>query len=164
MSYYRAHVSRLVSTLERSVQLPVTTTSNRSGGGCGTAMSSAREGIEDLAWQCDAAADGCASAKKLAKAMTEFQTYIENNGAFILNYGERYRNGEAISSAMAESTVNQVVRRRIVKQQQMQWTPQGAYLLLQTRTRVLNDELEGLFRQWYPYFWPKVRAEVCAAA
>ena len=28
----------------------------------------------------------------------------------------------------------------------------------------LNDELEGLFRQWYPYFLPKVRAEVCAAA
>jgi hypothetical protein len=124
----------------------------------------AREAIADLAWQCDAAADGCASAKKLAKAVTEFQTYIENNGAFIPNYGERYRNGEAISSAIAESTVNQVVSRRMVKKQQMQWTPQGAHLLLQTRTRVLNDELEGLFRQWYPNFRPQISAGVCAAA
>ena len=65
---------------------------------------------------------------------------------------------------MAESTVNQVVSRRMVKQQQMQWTPAGAHLLLQTRTRVLNDELEGLFQQWYQNFRPGVSAEVCAAA
>ena len=124
----------------------------------------AQEVIEDLAWQADAAAEGCTSAKKLAKAVTEFQTYIENNAAFIPNYGEKYRNGEAISSAVAESTVNQVVSRRMVKKQQMQWTPEGVHLLLQTRTRVLNDELEGLFRQWYPCFRPPARDEVCAAA
>jgi hypothetical protein len=96
--------------------------------------------------------------------VTEFQTYIENNAAFIPNYGEKYRNGEAISSAMAESTVNQVVSRRMVKKQQMQWTPEGAHLLLQTRTRVLNDELEGQFRQWYPNFRPQSSAKVYAAA
>ncbi len=124
----------------------------------------AKEAIVDLAWQCEAAAESCASAKKLVKAVTEFQTYIENNAAFIPNYGEKYRNGETISSAIAESTVNQVVSRRMVKKQQMQWTPDGAHLLLQTRTRVLNDELEGLFREWYPGFRPPVRAEVCAAA
>ena len=124
----------------------------------------AQEAIEDLVWQCDAAVEGCASGKKLAKAVIEFQTYIANNTAFIPNYGERYRNGEAISSAIAESTVNQVVSRRMVKKQQMQWTPEGAHLLLQTRTCVLNDELEGLFRQWYPSFRPQVSAEVCAAA
>ncbi len=52
----------------------------------------------------------------------------------------------------------------MVKKQQMQWTPEGAHLLLQTGTRVLNDELEGLFRQWYPDFRPQVGAEFCAAA
>ncbi len=124
----------------------------------------AQEGIEDLAWQGDAVVEGCPSAKKLTKAVNEFQTYIANNAAFIPNYGEKHRNGEAISSAMAESTVNQVVSRRMVKKQQMQWTPEGAHLLLQTRTRVLNDELEGLFRQWYPDFRPQVSPEVCAAA
>ncbi len=59
-----------------------------------------------------------------------------------------------------ESTVNQVVSRRFVKKQQMQWTPRGAHLLLQTRTKVLNDELEDVFRRWYPQF----RAEEEAAA
>jgi hypothetical protein len=26
---------------------------------------------------------------------------------------------------------------------------------LQTRTRVLNDDLEGTFREWYPHFRPE---------
>ena len=138
--------------------------SNRSNGGCGTVTSTAQEVMEDLVWQCNAAAESCPSAKKLTKAVNECQTYIANNAAFIPNYGEKHRNGEAISSAMAESTLKQVVSRRMVKKQQMQWTPQGAHLLLQTRTRVLNDELEGLFRQWYPDFRPQVGAEFCAAA
>jgi hypothetical protein len=41
---------------------------------------------------------------------------------------------------LVESTVNQVVSRRMVKKQQMQWTKRGAHPLLQIRTRVLNDE------------------------
>ena len=34
----------------------------------------------------------------------------------------------------------------------MQWTLRGAHLLLQTRTRVLNEDLDDLFRRWYPKF------------
>ncbi|HEY5814411.1 MAG TPA: hypothetical protein VIT23_17380, partial [Terrimicrobiaceae bacterium] len=45
---------------------------------------------------------------------------------------------------------NQVVSKRFVKKQQTQWTPRGAHLLLQTRTKVLNDDLEDVFRGWYP--------------
>lgn len=41
------------------------------------------------------------------------------------------------------------------KKQQMQWTPKGAHLLLQTRTRVLDDELDNVFRDWYPKFRPE---------
>ncbi|MGH9822768.1 MAG: hypothetical protein ACREDR_05900, partial [Blastocatellia bacterium] len=36
--------------------------------------------------------------------------------------------------------------------QQMQWSQRGAHLLLQVRTRVLNDEWEDVFREWYPGF------------
>ena len=36
-----------------------------------------------------------------------------------------------------------------------QWTQRGAHLLLQTRTRVLNDDLESTFREWYPHFRPQ---------
>jgi hypothetical protein len=75
-----------------------------------------------------------------------------NNEEFIPNFGERYRNGETISTAFVESTVNQVISKRMVKKRQMQWTPRGAHLLLQTRTKVLNNELEAVFRQWYPRF------------
>ena len=32
----------------------------------------------------------------------------------------------------------------------MPWTPEGAHLLLQTRTRTLNGDLAGTFRRWYP--------------
>ncbi len=40
----------------------------------------------------------------------------------------------------------------MVKKQQTRWTPHDAYLLLQVRTRVLNDELPAAFRRWYSAF------------
>ena len=95
------------------------------------------------------------AAKKVADSVTEFETYIRNNREFIPNFGERRRQGETISTAFVESTINQVVSRRFVKKQQMHWTQRGAHLLLQTRTKVLNDELEELFRRWYPKFRPQ---------
>jgi hypothetical protein len=52
--------------------------------------------------------------------------------------------------------VNQVVSKRMVKRQQMQWTERGAHLLLQTRTKVLNQELDEVFRRWCPKFRPEV--------
>jgi hypothetical protein len=52
-----------------------------------------------------------------------------------------------------ESTVNVAVSKRFAKKQQMQWTPKGAHLLLQIRTRVLNDEQVSCFRPWYRDFW-----------
>jgi hypothetical protein len=90
--------------------------------------------------------------RKLLKAVTEFGGYLRANGAWLPNYGERYRAGEPISSAFVESAVNQVVSKRMVKKQQMRWTPGGAHLLLQTRTRTLNGELAAAFRSWYPTF------------
>ena len=38
----------------------------------------------------------------------------------------------------------------MVKKQQMRWTPRGAHLLLQIRTRVLNDTLADDFHRCYP--------------
>ena len=90
--------------------------------------------------------------RKLLKAVTEFGGYIRANASCIPNYGEKYRNGETISSAFVESTVNQVVSKRMVKKQQMRWTPEGAHLLLQVRTRTLNGDLAATFRAWYPAF------------
>jgi hypothetical protein len=82
----------------------------------------------------------------------EFDSYLRANAARIPNYGERRRAGEAISTAFVESTVNQVISKRMVKKQQMRWTPRGAHLLLQVRTRVLNNDLADDFHRWYPNF------------
>ncbi len=38
----------------------------------------------------------------------------------------------------------------MVKKQQMQWTHEGAHYLLQTRTAVLNGDLQSTFERWYP--------------
>lgn len=89
-------------------------------------------------------------AQKLARALHEFDHYIRTNQSSIPNYGDRYRNGEPISPSLAESSVNQIVSRRFVKKQQMRWTRRGAHLLLQIRTRTLDDKLTATFERWYP--------------
>ena len=80
----------------------------------------------------------------------EFAVYIRSNTGSLINYGERFRAGERISSCLAESTVNAVISKRFAKRQQMQWTKRGAHLLLQTRTRTLDGTLRPLFEKWYP--------------
>jgi hypothetical protein len=90
------------------------------------------------------------TARKLLKAVEDFHTYIENNKGFIATYGERYRNGERISTGLVESTVNQVVSKRFCKKPQMQWTKRAAQLLLHIRVKTLNHELASVFRRWYP--------------
>src|SRR6202035_4465920 len=83
--------------------------------------------------------EGCDEARKLARTLHEFDHYIRANKSSLPNYGDRYRNGEPISSSLAESSVNQIISRRFVKKQQMRWCRRGAHLLLQVRTRVLDD-------------------------
>src|SRR5262249_40230016 len=75
---------------------------------------------------------------------------IVNNRHVIPNDGERYRNGEPIATGFVESTVNEVVSKRFCKKQHMQWSKEGAHLLLQTRVRTLNGELSAIFKRWYP--------------
>jgi hypothetical protein len=54
-------------------------------------------------------------------------TYIASNAAAIVNYSRRWDNGERISTAFAESTVNLVISRRFAKKQQMQWSKKSAH-------------------------------------
>jgi len=88
--------------------------------------------------------------KRLVKATAGLATYIANNAAAIVNYSRRWDNGERISTAFVESTVNLVISRRFAKKQQMQWSKVGAHRLLQTRTKTLDGTLRDLFTQWYP--------------
>jgi hypothetical protein len=45
----------------------------------------------------------------------------------------------------------------------MRWTHRGAHLLLQVRTRVLNDQLASDFHRWYPGFTQAPDAATLAA-
>jgi hypothetical protein len=98
---------------------------------------------------------GHESATRMRTYVGELASYIANNAGSIVNYGERHRQGERISTGFVESTVNYVVSKRMVKKQQMQWTPAGAHLLLHVRTQVLNDDWEATVRSWYPGFRPE---------
>jgi hypothetical protein len=78
---------------------------------------------------------------KFDHAAHEFAVYIRSNAASLINYGERYRNGERIASCLAESSVNAVISKRFAKRQQMQRSRRGAHLLL------LVDANEGTLSQ-----------------
>jgi hypothetical protein len=104
--------------------------------------------LESLGWEL--ATDGSPEEARLLARLEDFIGYIENNQRFIVNYGDRYRHGEPITSSFVESAVNQVVSKRFVKRQQMAWRPAHAHGLLQVRTAVLNEQLRSCFERWYP--------------
>src|SRR5215467_11971420 len=106
--------------------------------------------IDDLETSIEPFRETYARFTPLVKALSELRTYIVNNRPLIPNYGERYHNGRAIATGFVESTVNEVVSKRFCKKQQMQWSKEGAHLLLQTRVRTLDGELAGIFKRWYP--------------
>ncbi|MGH3500633.1 MAG: ISKra4 family transposase [Nocardioidaceae bacterium] len=107
--------------------------------------------VEDMLFDLDVEHPSLEQAK-LLKAVRARDVYLRVNATRIPNYGERHRAGEAISTAFTESTVNQVISKRMVKKQQMRWTPRSAHLLLQIRTHVLDDQLAADFHRWYPGF------------
>ena len=106
--------------------------------------------IDDLASSIEPFNEMYARFTHLVKALSELRTYIGNNRHLIPNYGQRYHQGEAIATSFVESTVNQVVSKRFCKKQQMQWSKQGAHLLLRTRVKTLDGELGAVFKRWYP--------------
>jgi hypothetical protein len=110
----------------------------------------ALERVDDLACGVASLSNESENRPKLLRMLREFSGYIDANRAFIPNYGDRWRNGETISTAFVESAVNQIISRRFVKKQQMRWTERGSHHLLQIRTRVLNEEWRTTMARWNP--------------
>jgi hypothetical protein len=71
----------------------------------------------------------------------ELVAYVEANGGSTINDGARHRQHKPVSTATAESAVNQVINQRMCKRQQMRWSPQGVHLLAQLRCAVINGDL-----------------------
>jgi hypothetical protein len=88
------------------------------------------------------------SLEQLDYRLREFFAYLESNKGATIDYGTRYRAGKPISTAMAESAVNQVLNARMCKRQQMRWTPRGAHLLAQVRCAVINGDLTAKLRAY----------------
>ena len=87
---------------------------------------------------------------KFWKYAHEFDEYITANQGFVVNYSDRYNYGETVSTAFVESTVNELISKRMAKKQQMRWTKKSAHLPLQARIKTLNNELKDQFYKWYP--------------
>lgn len=90
-----------------------------------------------------------ASAKRLLDLAQPLLTYVRSNRNAIVDYGARYRSGRRIASSLAQSAVDSLVARRMVKKQQMQWSLHGAHRMLQVRAAVLNGDLSERLA-WQP--------------
>jgi hypothetical protein len=85
------------------------------------------------------------SAARLNSLGQQLLTYIRSNRTALVDYGARYREGRRISTSLAESAVNSLVAKRMVKSQ-MRWSPSGAHLMLQVRAAMVNGNLRQRLR------------------
>jgi hypothetical protein len=74
--------------------------------------------------------------------LDELRSYLYANRESVRGYAEAYRNGERISTAQVECTVNQLINWRMCKKQQMGWSRVGAQYLLHVKTAIINGRLE----------------------
>ncbi|MER8804833.1 hypothetical protein [Mesorhizobium sp. M0998] len=87
---------------------------------------------------------------------SQLLTHVHSNRGAIVNYGKRYRAGLRLASTLAESAVNSLVDKRMVKKQQMRWSFQRAHILMQVRTADLSGELRDRLRAQFRQPEPKV--------
>jgi hypothetical protein len=83
-----------------------------------------------------------AAARKVARLLSDLETYVSGQSDIIIDYATARRREEPISTAITESTVQWLLHRRMNAQQQMRWSPRGAHLMLKVRTAVINGTLD----------------------
>ena len=74
--------------------------------------------------------------------LDELRSHLYANRESVRGYAEAYRNGERISTAHVESTVNQLINWRMCKKHQMGWSRAGAQQLLHVKTAIINGRLD----------------------
>jgi hypothetical protein len=107
---------------------------------------------------------GVAGVGRLEHHVGELLGYLERNQGALVHYAARRRSGEPISTAFVESSVNEIIAKRMNKKQQMRWNRATVQSFLDVRTTVLNDTLEDAFRHRYPGFRPANDDEEVALA
>jgi hypothetical protein len=117
--------------------------------------------LEDLCGSCAAKREQTPRPLlQLGKTARELLGYLEANRDSLPNYGARYRAGLPISTAFAESAVNEIVAKRRNKNQQMPWNRYTVQPFLTVRVHVLNGTLEDAFRAMYRSFHPTTNPAV----
>ena len=107
---------------------------------------------------------GVAGIGRLEHLVSELLGYLERNQGALVPYAARRRQGEAISTAFVESSVNEIIAKRMNKKQQMRWNRATVQPFLDVRTAVLNDTLDDCFRHRYPGFRPANANEPISSA
>jgi hypothetical protein len=103
--------------------------------------------LEDLCGWCHARRQETRRVlAQLAKSASELLGYLDANRDSLPHFGKRYRAGLPISTAFAESAVNEVVAKRMNKNQQMRWNRYTVQPFLTVRAHALNGTLEKAFR------------------
>ena len=87
--------------------------------------------------------------EQVRERLAELWSYLIANQTRLISYGREYREGHRISTALVESTVDQLVDWRMEKKQHMRWTKSGAQTLLHARCALINGEL-GKYTGWSP--------------
>ena len=120
--------------------------------------------LSDLrVWTWNARADP-SWLQHLRTHLSEMTSYLDANADSLPNYGACYRAGMPISTAFAESAVNAIIAKRMIKRQQMRWNRDTVQPFLTVRVAVLNDTLEQAFRSWHTGFRPiEAPSAPCAA-
>ncbi|MDY6949426.1 MAG: hypothetical protein SXG53_27375 [Pseudomonadota bacterium] len=83
---------------------------------------------------------------RLHSLRVQLLTYNRSNRGTIVDYGKRHRAGLRVATTLAESAVNSLVGKRMVKKQQMRWSLHGANMLMQVRAAEANGELRDRLR------------------
>jgi len=86
-----------------------------------------------------------AGIDRLRRHVRELLGYLERNQGAPVHYAARRRRGEPISTAFMESAINEIVAKRMNKQQ-TRWSRATVQPFLDVRTAMLNDTLEDAFR------------------
>jgi hypothetical protein len=127
-------------------------------------MPKARQRLWDLLEWCWNARVDPAWLRRLGTHISELTAYLNANADSLPNYGARYRAGQPISTGFAESAVNAIVAKRMIKRQQMRWNRDTVQPFLTVRVAVLNGTLEQTFRSWHAGFRPVESSSADSAA
>jgi hypothetical protein len=96
---------------------------------------------ETLTWLEGMADTAPAAAAKVAASLRGLETYVSGQAELVIDYATARRDGEPISTATTEATVQWLLHRRMGANQQMRWSPRGAHRMLKVRTAVANGTL-----------------------